>query len=127
MGIGVRIFFNAVFVRNSEINCKELIKIGLKIQNAGWFKTSSHSKDASSNPCKVWFGLCTLDCDVQWTAFISIQWRRIFWTGFIFYQAFFSNYKFISKQREAANLQLFFVSMFMCVNAGWKLGEKWKI
>ena len=40
---------------------------------------------------------------VQWSAFILIPWRR---------QAFF-NYKFTSKQREADNWQLLFVSMIM--------------
>ena len=42
---------------------------------------------------------------IKWSAFISIQWRRLFYLSFDSKQ-FVSNYKFTSKQREALNWQL---------------------
>ena len=48
---------------------------------------------------------------MKWSAFISIQWRRLFYLSFDSKQ-FVSNYMFTSKQREDVNWQL-----FMCIQA----------
>ena len=48
---------------------------------------------------------------VQWSAFISIQWRRIFYV--LISNKLFSNHKFTSKQRE---LLIDSFSLFPCLN-----------
>ena len=53
---------------------------------------------------------------MKWSAFISIQWRRLFYLSFDSKQ-FVSNYMFTSKQREDVNWQL-----FMCIQAVKMLG-----
>ena len=50
----------------------------------------------------VGFYINTMPGDmIQWSAFISIQWRRLFYLSFLFFTSFFSNQKITTKQREA--------------------------
>ena len=65
------------------------------------YKTVLHD----SNKLKIVFVIFP-NVHLKWTAFISIQ--RIF--NFNFKQAFSSNYKFTSKQREYIDWQLLFVA-----------------
>ena len=55
--------------------------------------------------------------ELQWSALISIQWRRLLDLSFDFWQVFF-NYKFKREQRKVVKLT---TSLYF--NAVWKLGR----